>query len=76
MNETFWEGYQEYIQELPIIVATWDIKKKKPSAFVLAEGWDHLDNEERQEVLLTLEATLDEMHEHIVPDFLPPDLED
>ena len=76
MDEQFFDGYSDFIQELPIIVATWDVKKKKSSTFVLAEGWDYLDNEQRHEVLMTLEGTLDEMHGHIVPDFLPPDLED
>lgn len=63
------------IGQIPVFIVSWNPVLEAPSLMVWEEGWDFLDNEQRQEVLIAVDQTLEEMQEHILPDYPPEDLQ-
>ena len=61
--------------QIPVFITMWNPILKVPSTIVWEEGWDFLDNEQRQEILIAVDETLEEMQEHILPDYPPEDLQ-
>ena len=73
MNEFVNEG--NMLGQIPVFITMWNPVLKVPSTIVWEEGWDFLDNEQRQEILIAVDETLEEMQEHILPDYPPEDLQ-
>ena len=73
MNEFINEG--NMLGQIPVFITMWNPILKVPSTIVWEEGWDFLDNEQRQEILIAVDETLEEMQEHILPDYPPEDLQ-
>lgn len=73
MNEFVNEG--NMLGQIPVFITMWNPILKVPSTIVWEEGWDFLDNEQRQEILIAVDETLEEMQEHILPDYPPEDLQ-
>ena len=73
MNDFVNEG--NMLGQIPVFITMWIPILKVPSTIVWEEGWDFLDNEQRQEILIAVDETLEEMQEHILPDYPPEDLQ-
>ena len=60
-----------FLVTVPVMICAWDTVLEEPTNWVLEEGWDLLNNEQRKLLLDEAEETIEEMRGFIVPDFLP-----